>query len=143
MQQPLQQKSDEVTATTLVQKQTYHEGPLPAPQILAEYENLLPGAAERILAMAEANAAHSMEMEKKLLEAQIADAQETHTDTRRGQWGGIFSVAAAFALAGLALYCGHPTVAGTICSVTILSLVTVFVTGRPFSSGQKASKDDH
>ncbi|PIQ30327.1 MAG: hypothetical protein COS35_13425 [Zetaproteobacteria bacterium CG02_land_8_20_14_3_00_50_9] len=35
-----------------------HSGPLPAPEDFAKYENILPGAAERILSMAENEARH-------------------------------------------------------------------------------------
>jgi uncharacterized membrane protein len=41
-------------------------GPLPAPEILAGYEQVLPGAAERILQMAEDQQAHRFTMEPKV-----------------------------------------------------------------------------
>lgn len=60
------------TATTLVAKN--HSGPLPAPEDFTAYDMIVPGAAERILRMAEADSAHVREMEKAAL----------HPDAREG-----------------------------------------------------------
>jgi uncharacterized membrane protein len=34
-------------------QQSYHSGPLPPPAIIAQYDEIVPGAAERIIQMAE------------------------------------------------------------------------------------------
>lgn len=52
-------------------------GPLPHPEILARYEEVLPGAADRIISMAEKQAAHRMHLEKIVVEG----------DSRRAWWG--------------------------------------------------------
>jgi uncharacterized membrane protein len=44
-----------------------HEGPLPSPEALARYNATLSGAAERILAMAETDQRHRMDMERSAL----------------------------------------------------------------------------
>lgn len=43
------------------------QGPLPPPDILSGYDAIVPGAAERILAMAEKQNDHRIEMEQGLL----------------------------------------------------------------------------
>ncbi len=48
-------------------------GPMPHPKHLSEYDAILPGAAERILAMAERNLEHNMEMDKTVVAAEVAD----------------------------------------------------------------------
>ena len=61
------------------QEMTQHRGPLPSPETFNAYNKTLPGAAERILAMAEKSQNHRHEMEKthlKLSGQMIA----------RGQW---------------------------------------------------------
>lgn len=60
-------------------------GPLPRPQDLAKYNETLPGAAERILVMAEKEQAHRHEMDKE--EARQTDyALKSDVSTiRRGQ----------------------------------------------------------
>lgn len=56
------------------QMATMHSGPLPDPSAFAGYENTLPGAAERILRMAEAEQAHRFEIENKVLETDSRDS---------------------------------------------------------------------
>lgn len=46
-------------------------GPIPPALELGKYENVLPGAANRILKMAEKQSAHRQELENKMLEANI------------------------------------------------------------------------
>lgn len=47
----------------------HHSGPLPAPEDLARYEQLLPGAAERIIAMAELEQKHRVTMERDAMDS--------------------------------------------------------------------------
>jgi hypothetical protein len=69
-------------ATSLVAQQTtvQFSGPLPGPQTLQGYEQILPGAAERIMALAERQAAHRMQTgsddaaHRARLESKISDA---------------------------------------------------------------------
>lgn len=53
-------------------------GPLPSPELLAEYERVLPGATEQILRMTAAQAAH-----RRALEATLVARSEAYA--RRGQ----------------------------------------------------------
>ncbi len=48
-------------------------GPMPPPNILNGYEKILPGAADRILSMAETQSKHRQSMEKKMIEAEARD----------------------------------------------------------------------
>ena len=42
-------------------------GPLPPPQVLQEYNRVIPGAAERLLVMAEEPAKHRRELERRVV----------------------------------------------------------------------------
>jgi uncharacterized membrane protein len=53
------------TQTQLIQ-QTF-SGPIPPPTLLAEYNKVVPNAAERILAMAEKQSEHRQFLEKKVI----------------------------------------------------------------------------
>ncbi len=44
-----------------------YSGPLPPPEALAKYEQILPGAADRILRMAEEQSAHRQHLEKVVI----------------------------------------------------------------------------
>ena len=50
------------------------KGILPAPEILAKYENILPGAAERILKLAENQSAHRQYIEKEIIKTNSRDS---------------------------------------------------------------------
>lgn len=52
------------------------QGPLPPPAILKEYDNVIPGGAERILAMAEKQQAHRQDLEKSVIESGVARETE-------------------------------------------------------------------
>lgn len=71
--------------------QTRFSGPLPPPEALARYEQILPGAADRITRMAEAQSAHRQGIETKVVDSNIARE-------KTGQWLGaglyLFTIAA-------------------------------------------------
>ena len=62
--EPAGQKRELVQAIGYTRTLEYHSGPLPSPDVLARYNDAVPNAAERILAMAEAEAAHRRELER-------------------------------------------------------------------------------
>lgn len=113
----LQQKS----AVTIEEQQ--YSGPIPHPQLLNGFEQIVPGAAERILAMAEENGKHQREMEKKALDV-------TYRTILTGQIFGFLIGILAFATCIVALYLGSENTAMTVGGITVTGLVTVFVTGR-------------
>lgn len=67
------------------------QGPLPHPDHYAHYERTLPGAANRILQIAERQSAHRLDQEKEELRANIAARS-------RGQWFGFVIALAAMGL---------------------------------------------
>ena len=98
-------------------------GPLPPPEALGRYNNVLKNGAERIMQMAETQSKHRIALEKHAVKEKLKQS-------RNGQWFGFIlgilgmGVAAALALSG------HDTVAGIFGTTTIAGLVTVFVIGR-------------
>ncbi|MFZ5800507.1 MAG: DUF2335 domain-containing protein [Candidatus Omnitrophota bacterium] len=50
-------------------------GPIPPPEVLAGYERIMPGAADRIIAMAERQAAHRQEMERRIVFSETFQAK--------------------------------------------------------------------
>ena len=47
------------------------EGPLPPPSILAQYDQVAPGAAERILGMAERQSSHRIALEARVVSSDV------------------------------------------------------------------------
>lgn len=56
-----------------VVKQELFSGPIPHPDIMRGYEDILPGSANRILVMAENQSMHRQSMERKMIEAESRD----------------------------------------------------------------------
>ena len=94
-------------------------GPIPPPSILEGYEIILPGAAERILQMAEGDASHQRDMENKAIKA-------TMSEVRVGQVFGLIVSLSALALAGVAVIYSQPWVAGILGSGTLVGIITAF-----------------
>lgn len=63
------------TSPVSVAHQQSFEGPIPPPALLEHYDKIVPGAAERILAMAESETAHRHRQEALAIEANIAVQQ--------------------------------------------------------------------
>ena len=64
---------------TLALRESFFVGPLPDPAALAEYEQIKPGFADRIVVMAEKESAHRRELERDCETAECEHA-------KRGQW---------------------------------------------------------
>lgn len=109
-------------------------GPLPPPDLLREYEEILPGAAERIFAMTEQLAAAKAQdpaLAKLAIETLAADVRRSH-------WMAFGSVVLSFAAVFVAMHLGYPRVASVIASTTVVGLVVAFIGGRFLESRQRA-----
>lgn len=58
-----------VRASARVEVQRVHEGPLPAPEDFARYDQVLPGAAERIMTLTESTVEHRHRLDNRHLNA--------------------------------------------------------------------------
>jgi uncharacterized membrane protein len=110
-----------VAVSTTISKT--HIGPLPTPEDFKNYEAALPGAAERILAMAEREQHRRLEMNTEGL-------ARSYSLSVRGQMYGF-----AIALVGLGaavwmVIAGHDWAGGTVGGGTLVGLVAVFVVGK-------------
>ena len=121
-QRPANQNS--ANSVTVQQTQTsVFSGPLPEPTILESYDRIVPGAAERILVMAEQDADHQRHMEKKAITAAM-------DDKRRGQRFGLFVALAALSVSVVAIFAGAYNTASIIGGTTVVGLASIFVLGR-------------
>ena len=98
-------------------------GPLPHPEHLKQYEVIVPGAADRILQLAEQQTAHRIKTENKAVSAEITQ--------------NILAQVIAFILAitgiggGILLTLkGHGGAGGTLMTVTIGSLCVAYLNSR-------------
>ena len=107
-----------------------HSGPLPSPETLKKYSNLIPNGAERIMQMAEKQQEHRIWMEKDVVPKQVKQSG-------RGQIFGFTLAILALTLGSVLTYLGHDTVGGILLSSTVVGLATIFVIGK-----RAQSKDD-
>lgn len=108
-----------------------HRGPLPPASLLKQYEEVLPGAADRVFCMAEEQQRHVQSMDNKAISLTAAERE-------RGQWLGFGAALAAFATAGVCAYLKAFAAAGIIGGATAVGIVSIFVLGKLV----RASKDD-
>ncbi len=98
-------------------------GPLPPPELLTKYNDAVPGAADRIITMAEEQQRHTHKMQE-------IDLTEAAADLKRGKHIGVVVVALAFIVCGYAIYEGAFDVARWVGTTTVLGLVGAYVLGK-------------
>lgn len=108
-------------------------GPIPPPAMLKQFEEIRPEEAGRILRLAEDQARHRMELEKKVVE----------TDIRRS-WAGL---AAGTLVSGMmitfgywAIMAGHAAAGGTLATAAVVGLASVFVYGTNSQRRERIEK---
>lgn len=118
-----QRRPNNTPSSISVTKTELWAAPLPHPEILREYNEIIPGGAERILAMAESQSQHRMGMEDRALTANLVRAG-------RGQWFGFIISMVALAIGAYGLYNGHEIGGGIIGGGGLTALVSLFVIGK-------------
>jgi uncharacterized membrane protein len=108
-------------------------GPIPPPQVLERYDQICPGAASRILAMAEKQAEHRRAMEKKVVDSNCSSQK----------WGLVFGfiIAMTVVIGGIWLISKSKDVMGISSIVAALvSLAGVFIYGKKSQAKEIAAK---
>jgi uncharacterized membrane protein len=119
------QKNGDRANRHLVSEQTtlvHHQGPLPPPAILKQYDEVVPGAAERIMTMAENQAQHRQELEASVI----------RTDNLKSLLGMFFGFIIALVGFGgglIAAFSGQPFWGGAVSIGTLASVVIAFIYG--------------
>lgn len=112
---------------------TSFSGPLPPPETLKAYDIIDSGLARRIFDLAERQAEHRMELEKAVV---FGDGQRSWTGLILG-----FVIACLFL--GSSTYIivqGHDFAGGSLASVGLVSLVSVFVYGTNMRAQEREEK---
>ncbi|WP_153813462.1 DUF2335 domain-containing protein [Streptomyces sp. SUK 48] len=118
----------------VVRRELTLRGPLPPPEMLAGYEEALPGLADRIVSMAENEQRHRHEVER-------TDLRQAYRVARAGQVFGLVALAIMTALAAYLAYLGHAGWAVAAAGIDVAAVVGVFVTGQ-FGSGGSPDEND-
>ncbi|MBI2095892.1 MAG: DUF2335 domain-containing protein [Candidatus Omnitrophica bacterium] len=112
---PPARPASQITATS-----TSFEGPIPPPQVLQQYNNIVSNAAERILRMAEKQSDHRLDLEKRVV----------YSNVKKSYVG--MGLAAVIALYGLHIakeiaINGNPATAGIIATLDIGGLISIAI----------------
>ena len=110
-------------ATIIHQQNELWQGPLPSPQALDQFRQIVPDAPERIFAQWEQEAAHRRELEQTSLDGNLRTV-------RVGQVAAIVFALSAMGVAGFSVWMHEPWVAGVIGGTTVVSVVGAFLYQR-------------
>lgn len=128
---------DPKTIATIRRVVEHSSGPLPPPKALAGYEETLPGAANRIVTMAEEEQSYRHKMTEKSI-------KNNNRHTARGQYMGFILV---LVLIGASVYLalkGYSDLSKTIVTTTIIGVSIVFVLNRiPYFFGRNNKDKDN
>jgi uncharacterized membrane protein len=130
------QANHQVVAAT--QTVTHYQGAVPPPEILRGIDEIVPGAAARLIALAEQESNHRRSLEVKTIEAniaaQVAQAQINERQTkavfRSDMIGQIAGFLVCLCCIGAAVYLGlngHDWLAGGIAAIPTAALIKAFV----------------
>jgi len=108
--------------TQAVVQSQHFSGPLPHPAILEQFNKIVPGAAERIILMAENQAKHRQELEKIVIQSDIRDG-------RLGLHYGLVIGVVGIIGATICIMGGHTAGGSILGGSSIASLAGAFIYG--------------
>lgn len=123
-QLPQKARSEIVSRLTAVVYSEQFSGPIAHPRHLREYEQIAPGAADRIISMAEKRNDHHINMDKNILDA---EARDQKLGMILG--AGLFALLIFSALA-IGLLTRDPIMAGIFLAAGAIGGVGLFIRGR-------------
>jgi uncharacterized membrane protein len=112
-----------------------HSGPLPPPSYLAQYNEIIPQGADRLMKQVENQSAHRIAIEKGVVEGQ--GKRESN-----GQWFGFIIALVGLACGTYVIISGHAVAGCTICGSPLLGIVSVFVYSRQQGASERKQKQE-
>lgn len=127
----------QIMAGFIAISQESFSGPMPHPDILRGYKELISDAPERILKMAEQEQIHRMMIEKQVLEQNGNNIKEAAKANRLSQIFAFFLTVLLIIAGVLLTIVGYVAVGITIFGTTIVALAAVFITGKSIRQSKK------
>lgn len=106
-----------------IKRSSLFSGPIPPPEILKGYNEIIRDGAERIFEMAEKQSNHRITLEAEVIKEELRQSS-------RGQIFGFILGFVGLGLATALAILGHEAIAGIFGTTTLIGLVTVFVIGK-------------
>lgn len=130
---PDKSKENHLVAQTV---STSFSGPLPPPVVLQQYNQIIPGAAERILKMAESQSEHRRQLEQKVIASDIRNS-------RLGLlFGFVITMTAIVTGTFLILKTGNPVAGGLLSVGSIATLAGVFIYGSRQRTQERLQREE-
>jgi uncharacterized membrane protein len=113
---------------------SFFSGPIPPPELLAAYEQVCPGSADKIIQRFETQSEHRMRLERTVI---IGNA-------RRATAGLILGFVVCLVIVGGSIYLGlhgQPWLAGTLVTGALSAVVGTFVYGKESAKNERIEKN--
>ena len=120
---PPEQKQLVMQSIAMILSQKTHRGPLPDPETLREYKELITDGANRVMVMAEKQLDHRINMERTVV-------PEQQSQSRRGQFFALYSFLGCLMFSIIALFLGYSKTAGAVMIFTVVAIATLFITNK-------------
>ena len=122
-----------INVLEIIQAQSQFSGPLPHPDILKGYDEVCPGAADRIIRMAESQQQHRRDIEARVVSGNVK-AQA------RGQHYALIVLVAFAVIGGALLFMGKST-DGLVTMITpLVGVAGLFIYGRREQANERKQK---
>ena len=102
-------------------------GPVPPPEVLRQYKEILPSTVEMIFDMSKEEAAHRHSLQNAQLQKKQEELSAYHSDVKRGQYLAFVVTVVAITGATLCAYFNQSAAACVIAGATLVNLVSVFI----------------
>jgi len=125
-----------------IETQKHFSGPLPPPEMLAEYEGILPGLAKQIVDRADTEQAFRHEATRYSQQTERKALYHAATKTYLGQIGAFVISMTTLGGSFWVINSGHSAagIAGIVTALTILA--AVFIVGKRSASNEEPGPDD-
>lgn len=134
MPRPITTKASAASITTTQTTFAQYAGPIPDPENLAKYNEIIPDAANRILKMAESQASHRQDLESYVVK----------TNARRAYLGVVcaFIICMTTTLCGFYLVLNGFSIAGTVFTgLGLTGLAATFIYGTQSQKEERQRRD--
>ena len=106
-----------------------HAGPLPDPETLRRYNDIITNGADRIMQMAEKEQSHRIQRETKIVDSET-------TQAKYGQWLAFFIVLSCVLAGSYMVINGKEAAGGIIAIGPLTVLAYTFIKGRKFQKNK-------
>lgn len=120
--------------------QKSYSGPYPEPSELAKYEEIQPGFADRLIAMAEKEQLERHRMQEQVISVNSKMHEREVSLQKRGQFFALLSVLSITLLCAYGFYLGHASESSKIAIGVIVAVAGLFITGQWFKKKKEVAE---